>query len=274
MAGLHVGYVTGTYPGSQAPHFVPIHVEARYSYVFGDDPIGKAGLHPFILGGLGIGEFDGSVSVSVYEEPNPTSCTQANVKFCSPTVSAWQTGGPFFFEAGGGARWEFVPGVAAMADLKLVGAVGGSSGFRFVPTPEVAAQFGLTLRVQPVGHPEANAVHVEANAVHVGFFGLRPFRMTVKDRAERRSLWRTESVLGELVVQLLHDIRVALVRVRQHPMKLVVVALRQAGSLGHDVDDVEAPWPAVDDVVDEHRGVADVADRFGFGVDGAVAVLG
>ena len=141
MVGLRAGYVVGTYPGTQAAHFPPIHAEARYTYVFGDDPIGKAGFHPFILAGTGVAPFDASVTVSVYEKP----CGQVGVSAaaCQPTVSAWQTGGPFFLETGGGARWEFVPGVAAMLDLKLIGAIGGSAGFKFIPAPELAVQFGF-----------------------------------------------------------------------------------------------------------------------------------
>ncbi len=145
MVGARLGYVARTYPGVQAAHFPPFHGEARYSYVFGDDPIGKAGLHPFLLAGAGVSEFDASVNVAVQFQMQPlTVCNQPPVKgMCEQTVSAWRTGGPFFLEAGGGGRWEMVPGFAALLDIKLVGAIGGSSGFSFVPTPEVAIQFGF-----------------------------------------------------------------------------------------------------------------------------------
>jgi len=143
MVGVRAGYVTRTYPGTQATHFLPLDVEARYSYVFGEDPIGKEGLHPFLFGGAGAASFDASVSVAVFETPNTVSCSTIGAKYCSPTVSAWQTGGPLFFEAGGGGRWELKPGIAAMLDLRLIGAVGGSSGFRFIPAPEAAIQFGF-----------------------------------------------------------------------------------------------------------------------------------
>jgi hypothetical protein len=140
MAGLRAGYVLETYQGSQATKFPPIHIEARYSYVFGDDPIGKAGFHPFILLGTGASEFDANVPLTVFQAPKLTpECTGTQ---CAANVSAWQINGPFFLEAGGGARWELVPGVAAMADLKFVGAIGGS-GFAMIITPEVAMQFGF-----------------------------------------------------------------------------------------------------------------------------------
>jgi hypothetical protein len=141
MVGGRVGYVLRTYQGSQAAHFAPIHAEARYSYVFGDDPIGKAGIHPMIFGGTGISEFDSSVTLSVYQLPNSANCTKG--AYCVETVSAWRTGGPFFLEVGGGGRWEFVPGFAATLDLKLVTAMGGSVGFAFVPTPEAGVQLGF-----------------------------------------------------------------------------------------------------------------------------------
>jgi hypothetical protein len=141
MVGLRAGYVLNTYPGSQAPHFPPLHIEARYSYVFGTEPIGNSGFHPFILAGLGVSEFDSGVSVAVYEVANSVGCKGGGT-FCEASATAWQTNGPFFLEAGGGVRWEIVSGFALLADLKLVGAI-GSSGFAFIPTPEVAAQFGF-----------------------------------------------------------------------------------------------------------------------------------
>jgi hypothetical protein len=99
-----------------------------------------------VFGGLGVAPFDANVTVAV-DELSHTSTGAANPACksatCVETVSAWQTGGPFFFEAGGGLRWEFVPGFAAMLDLKLVGAVGGSAGFKFVPTPELGVQYGF-----------------------------------------------------------------------------------------------------------------------------------
>jgi hypothetical protein len=153
MIGARVGYVLRTYPGTEAAHFPPIHAEARYSYVFGDDPIGKAGFHPFVFTGGGVSEFDASVSVAVFETPrtstakgwpgvitNPNCTTTGS--FCGDTVSAWQTNGPVFLEVGGGARWEVTPGVAALLDLKLVGAI-GSNGFAVIPTPEAGLQFGF-----------------------------------------------------------------------------------------------------------------------------------
>jgi hypothetical protein len=145
MVGLRLGYVALTYPGTQASHFPPFHGEARYTFVFGDDPIGKAGLHPFVLAGAGVAEYDASVNVAVeyVMQGNMTCTTPPSGGKCLETVSAWRTAGPMFLELGGGGRWEFVPGVAAMLDLKLVGAIGGSAGFMFVPTPEAAIQFGF-----------------------------------------------------------------------------------------------------------------------------------
>ncbi len=152
MIGGRAGYVTGTFPGTQAPHFPPLQIEARYSYVFGTDPIGKAGFHFFVLGGLGVAPFDSNVTVAVdvssVSSTNPTvmnpGCTAKAPGYCSPSVSAWQTGGPFFLEAGPGVRWEFIPGLAALLDVKLVTAFGGSAGFKFVPlTPELGVQYGF-----------------------------------------------------------------------------------------------------------------------------------
>jgi hypothetical protein len=144
LVGLHAGYVARSYPGSEAAHFPPIHLEGRYTYVFGNAPIGQAGIHPMIFAGTGAAEYDASVNLTLYEQPNATGCPNAPMGgFCSKTVTAWQTSGPFFLEEAGGARWEFVSGVAGMADLKIVEAIGGSAGFKIVPTPEVAFQIGF-----------------------------------------------------------------------------------------------------------------------------------
>jgi hypothetical protein len=151
MIGARLGYVARTYPGTEASHFPPIHAEARYSYVFGDDPIGKAGFHPIIFTGAGVSEFDASVSVAVFESSqtsaangwsSPVANPNCKSLKCGDTVSAWQTNGPLFLEIGGGARWELTPGVAALLDLKLVGAIGGN-GFAVIPTPEAGVQFGF-----------------------------------------------------------------------------------------------------------------------------------
>ena len=140
MIGARIGAALITYPGSAAKSFPPLHIEARYTYVFGDQPIGNAGLHPFVLAGLGLADFASSVNVAVFE--NPCSSPASN-SICARNVQAWEIGGPFFIEAGGGARWAFTPAFAAYVDLKLVGALGGGAGFMFIPTPEVGAQYGF-----------------------------------------------------------------------------------------------------------------------------------
>jgi hypothetical protein len=59
------------------------------------------------------------------------------------TVNAWQTAGPIFISAGGGARFALATSVAMTAALKIEGAFGGTAGSLWGFAPEVGLQFGL-----------------------------------------------------------------------------------------------------------------------------------
>jgi hypothetical protein len=137
LAGVRVGYVAASYPGAAAGRdgkafFAPIHLEARGTYVFGDEPLAHAGLAPFAFAALGAAEFDSS------------AVTQVALKGIAGThtVVAWTFGGPFFVAAGGGGRYAFSPHAAFTAGLKLTAAFGGGG---FLPTmaPEIGFQLGF-----------------------------------------------------------------------------------------------------------------------------------
>src|SRR5579872_982346 len=55
LLGLHAGYVALTDPAATAPGaaFAPVHLEARFSYVFGNAPLTKKGLAPMLFLGIG-----------------------------------------------------------------------------------------------------------------------------------------------------------------------------------------------------------------------------
>ena len=133
LLGLRAGYVLFTDPGSSpGPAFPPLHLEARLTYLIGHNALTKKGIVPMLFLGAGAGEFDAFVPVTVLS----TSKQEA-------PETAWLTSGPIFVSAGGGARFNISPKVAATAALKFEGGIGGAAGFMPGFAPELGIQFGL-----------------------------------------------------------------------------------------------------------------------------------
>jgi hypothetical protein len=146
MVGLRAGYVLLTDPltGANGAPFAPIHLEGRFTYVFGRDPLMTPGVAPYVFVGAGAGEFDAYVPVKLDLSPDPTNSPKAPYdKAQTVTVNAWQTAGPFFFSVGGGARYTIGTGVALVGGLKVQGAFGGTSGSLWGFAPELGVQLGL-----------------------------------------------------------------------------------------------------------------------------------
>jgi hypothetical protein len=148
LAGARAGYVLFTDPvtgkdpttGSQGAAFAPLHIEARFTYLFGKDALLSQFVSPMVFGGLGVGEFDAFVPVTVQlsqpagaPNPNPVQVTE----------NAWLTAGPVFISAGGGVRLALTPQIAANLALKLEAAFGGTAGLLPGIAPELGMQFGL-----------------------------------------------------------------------------------------------------------------------------------
>lgn len=141
MLGLRLGYVFNTYPGQAAPgqnggeranKFAPIHLEGRFTYVFGKDAVIKPGVAPYAVGAVGVSEFDIGQSVLI----------QRGFGVGQQQVTAWVIGGPFFFAVGGGARL-LVHNFAFLLGARFFGAIGG--GTKSLPgiQPELGAQIGF-----------------------------------------------------------------------------------------------------------------------------------
>ena len=148
LVGVRAGYVLRTDPlsGTAGSPFAPIHIEGRFTYLFGKDALMVAGVAPMLFAGLGAGEFDAYVPVKIdlnapvamHVPAAPYNAAQQGL-----TVNAWQTAGPIFISAGGGARVAFTPAVAMTAAVRLEGAFGGTAGSLWGFAPEVGLQFGL-----------------------------------------------------------------------------------------------------------------------------------
>jgi hypothetical protein len=132
LLGARAGFVLFTYPGSNpGPAFAPIHLEARFTYLFGKDALTRA-LMPMAFLAAGASEFDASIGVPLLT----TSGAKKN-------ENAWLTAGPMFVAAGAGVRLLVGPRSALTAAIKAQGAFGGSAGLLFGFAPEVGVQFGL-----------------------------------------------------------------------------------------------------------------------------------
>ncbi len=131
LIGARAGYVLNTDPASApGPNFPPIHLEARFTYLFGKDAILNP-IAPLILAAAGISEFDANIGVQV-------ALSTGKVQ----NENAWLTAGPAFGALGAGARFLVGKSVAITAVLKGQAAIGSPSSL-FGFAPEVGAQLGF-----------------------------------------------------------------------------------------------------------------------------------
>ncbi len=136
MIGARAGYVLFTDPSSGTPGaaFAPIHVEARFTYLFGHNALISQTIAPLIFAGVGAGEFDAFVPVTV----TSTTTMPINLK-----ENAWLTSGPGFFALGAGVRVKLGAKVAGTAAFKFEGPFGGGAGFLPGIAPELGVQLGF-----------------------------------------------------------------------------------------------------------------------------------
>jgi hypothetical protein len=136
LVGGRIGYVANSYTGSvavkdgRAAGF-KIHGEARATYLFGDVPLGRIGFIPMVFAGGGAAEFDGH---------SPTVAALNNIAGLED-IDVWKTDGPLFFMAGGGARYQLSPRVAATLAVRLNLALGNGPLVTF--GPEVGVAYGF-----------------------------------------------------------------------------------------------------------------------------------
>ena len=139
LIGARLGYeaLTMPTPTGVSASFPPVHIEARFTYLFGKDAI-QAKVAPMAFVAAGAGEFDAYVPVQV------TLMNPATGGLIGPhTENAWLTAGPVFAAGGGGVRLLLAKKFAATAALKLQGAFGGQAGFLFGVVPEAGVQLGF-----------------------------------------------------------------------------------------------------------------------------------
>jgi len=131
LLGVAVGYVAGAYQGGASPKFIPIHLEARATWIFGSEPLMKSGFNVYAQLAGGATEYDANLTVLV---------AQSNVAGARP-VQAWHVGGPGFVALEAGMRYAFSPRAALSLGIRGTAAFGIS----FFPAfgPDVSLQLGL-----------------------------------------------------------------------------------------------------------------------------------
>jgi len=148
MAGARGGYVLFTNPATAGPGaaFAPLHLEARFSYFFGKKALITQTIAPMVFAGLGVGEFDAFVPVTVEaavtlpKQPCPRNSPSTDS--CA-TSDAWLTAGPVFVAGGVGVRVLLAPNIAGTAAGKVEAAFGGTAGTLFGLAPELGVQYGF-----------------------------------------------------------------------------------------------------------------------------------
>jgi hypothetical protein len=131
LLGVAVGYVAGAYQGGISAKFIPIHLEARATWIFGSEPLMKAGFNAYAQLAGGAAEFDANLTVLIAQ----------NAVAGARPVQAWHVGGPGFVALEGGLRYAFSPRAALSLGIRGTAAFGVS----FFPAfgPDISLHFGL-----------------------------------------------------------------------------------------------------------------------------------
>ena len=127
--GARIGYAIGGGPQRPAASaFLPVHVEARGTYWFGDHPLARRGVRFFVLAAGGMAEVDASVPVDVYASAQAYGSQQ------SQDYRAWKKTGLAFAALGGGGMYAITPATGVVLEAK---------GMELFPTP--ATGFSLQI---------------------------------------------------------------------------------------------------------------------------------
>jgi hypothetical protein len=113
--GARVGYTLGGGPQRPtAASFLPVHVEARAAYWFGDNPLSRSGFRFFVLAAGGMAQVDASVPVDVYAN------LQAYQNSQSQDYRAWKKTGLAFAALGGGTMFALTPSTGIALEAKAM----------------------------------------------------------------------------------------------------------------------------------------------------------
>lgn len=136
LAGFAFGF--GGTPDGRAG-MLPLHLEVRGTYTFGDGPYLDASadrFHPFVFGSLGFAQYDTTVTIRVYEIP----CEVRAAPACRRDLDAHRRVGNLFMTVGGGVRYRIENNHALRAAVRttLVFDLGS-----FIVSPELTYELGI-----------------------------------------------------------------------------------------------------------------------------------
>jgi hypothetical protein len=146
LLGARAGAVvlTPIYPGQaaiidgRASSFGRLHLEARATWVFGDNPLGDKGFAPLAFVGGGISRFDAHVSSTATINTAPAGMPPVTY---TGGVNIWKTDGPGFVTGGVGVRWAPIEPLAFTLAARANMAFGNGEFLTF--GPELAAAYGF-----------------------------------------------------------------------------------------------------------------------------------
>jgi len=120
--------------GPQAPGgsaFLPIHGEARFTYVFGERPLASAGVRGFVHLSGGVAQVDTAVPVVVYLNQQDFLADKRT------GLTAWKKSGFAFAALGGGVMYAITPNTGPYLDIRLMQMFG-------LPGTALSPQLGWT----------------------------------------------------------------------------------------------------------------------------------
>jgi hypothetical protein len=100
-AEARVGFAFNGGPkGASGPAFLPLHLEVRGKYWFGQDVFTRKGLRPYVAVGGGIAQVDAHLAVNIYDPTLPAGNQ-------TPQLDAYRKLGQAFVGGGGGVMYAF-----------------------------------------------------------------------------------------------------------------------------------------------------------------------
>ncbi len=113
--GARIGYAIGGGPQRPAASaFLPVHLEARATYWFGENPLARSGFRFFVLAAGGMAQVDASVPVDVYGSAQAYRSQQFQ------DYRAWKKSGLAFAALGGGGMYAITPATGIVVEAKAM----------------------------------------------------------------------------------------------------------------------------------------------------------
>lgn len=117
--GARVGFAFGGGPQGEndARAFLPLHLEGRLAYWFGDQPFAKTGFRPYVFAAAGIAQVDARTRVTVFESTRPSYQPDNPPE---QILVVWKKMGQGFGSLGGGVVYNLSESSGIVAEVKAM----------------------------------------------------------------------------------------------------------------------------------------------------------